>query len=63
MNSPCLVLELADHNDLRVTTGYKILGIAKKWDTSKEPHSIIDQINVDLILGEEFAFLIIRRKM
>ena len=48
----CLVLELADHNDLRVTKGYKIWGIAKKWDTSKEPHSIIDQINVNLTLGE-----------
>ncbi len=48
----CLVLELADHNDLRVTIGYKIWGIAKKWDTSKEPHSIIDQINVNLTLGE-----------
>ena len=48
----CLVLELADHNDLRVTKGYKIWGIAKKWDTSKEPHSIIDQINVNFTLGE-----------
>lgn len=48
----CLVLELADHNDLRVTTGYKIWGIAKKWDTSKEPHSLIDQINVNFTLGE-----------
>lgn len=48
----CLVLELADHNDLRHTKGYKIWGVAKKWDTSKEPHCIIDQINVNLTLGE-----------
>lgn len=51
----CLAIPLANSLDLTNTTGYKIWGKAKKWDTSKEPHLLIDQINVNLTLGDGIA--------
>lgn len=51
----CLAIPLADNLDLTNTTGYRIWGVAKKWDTSKEPHLLINQINVNLILGGGIA--------
>lgn len=48
----CHVIPLCDQHDLTKVVGYLILGTAKEWDTTCDPHKVKNSVKVRFPIGE-----------
>lgn len=48
----CYALTLCNQHDLTKVVGYLIIGIAKEWDTTCEPHKVKNSVKVRFLIGK-----------